>query len=425
MTEFNDRVRDSIAVANLKQANAALDQLSAIDWEHQTRINLIHRLSSVGKDTLARLSTNRDLIAQNVLDSLQSPSQEFLDWINNIAATSTDDDSYRQEASNAADNLLLAASPLPGLRIRTTREVFERAAEQFDQDTQSTVNALSRQFAEISSELSDMSSRMEQTLTQFNEQATQLETRVSDQVTQAENSTNSLLEEARATRDSLLAQIAEATERLGREVTSIQEVFRDSQGERDEEFKSSQDKRNEEFHRRLDPTIANVEDFRDQARSMLEEVAGAGTAEHYVGHSQQQDKTANNWRWIGVGALLAMALASVWVFYESSRTAQDFSFAWLVARSGLLGSILILAAYALRQSSHHRRQAENMGRLANELQLLWPFMNRLPSEHREALLLEITPLYFRGEASDNTKANSHGVARRLIEKLPGIRVEGD
>ena len=141
--------------------------------------------------------------------------------------------------------------------------------------------------------------------------------------------------------------------------------------------------------------------------------------------ANNKNKTANIWRWIGVGALSVMALASVWVFYESSRTEQDFSFAWLIARSGLLGSILIFAAYALRQSSHHRRQAERMGRLANELQLLWPFMNQLPSEHREALLLKITPLYFRGEASDDAKSDSQGSARRLLEKLPGGRVEGD
>ncbi len=425
MTEFNDRVRDSVAVANLKQANATLAQLSAMDWEHQTRVDLINRLSSVGKDTLARLSTNRDFIAQHMLDNLENPSREFLNWINNIADTPMEDDSYWQEASNAADDLLLAASTLPSLRIRTTGEVFERATAQFDHEVQSSMSALSERLAEISSEMADTNNRIEQASTAFNEQIAQLEARASDQVAQAENSTNALLEEARATRDSLLGQIQGASERLQREVTGIQEVFRDSQSERDEEFKSSQDTRYEEFHQRLNPSIVDVEDFRDQARSMLEEVAGAGTAEHYVGHSQQQNKTANIWRWIGVSALFVMALASVWVFYESSRTAQDFSFAWLIARTGLLGSILIFAAYALRQSSHHRRQAENMGRLANELQLLWPFMNRLPSEHREALLLEITPLYFRGESSDDPRIDSQGLASRLLEKLGKARVEGD
>ena len=425
MTEFNNRVRDSEAVANLRLANATLSQLAAMDWEHQTRVDFIDRLTSVGNDTLARLSTNRDLITQETLNDLESPSQEFLSWVNSLPNTSMDDDSYWHEASNAADSLLMAASTLPALRIRTTSGVFERVAEQFDHEAQSTMNSLLDRFAEISSELADIGSRIEQTSTQFNEHIAQFEARASDQVAQVEHSTNSLMEEARVMRDSLLAQTTEATERLEREVTSIQEVFRDSQGERDEDFKSSQGKRDEEFHGRLDPTIAAVEGFRDQARSMLEEVAGAGTAEHYVGQSQKQNKIADIWRWIGVGALIVMVLASAWVFYEFSPTGMDISVTWLIARTGLLGPILILAAYALRQSGHHRRQAESMGRLANELQLLWPFMNQLPSEHREALLLQITPLYFRGESSDDARGDSDGPARRLLDRLPGARVEGD
>ena len=295
MTEFNNRVRDSVVVTNLRQANATLAELSAMDWEHQTRVDLIHRLSSVGKDTIARLSTNRELIAEQTLNNLSHLSQEFLNWVNNIAATSTDDDSYRYEASIAADNLLLTASSLPPLRIRTTNEIFERATEQFDHEMQSSVSALSNRIAEISAEFSDMSNRIDQNSTQFNERTAQLE-----------------------------ARLTEATERLEREVTSTQEVFRESQRERDEEFTSSQDERNKEFHSQLDPIVADVNNFRTQARSMLEEVAGAGTAEHYVGHSQEQNKAANIWRWIGVGALFVMALASVWVFYESSRTEQDF-----------------------------------------------------------------------------------------------------
>ena len=414
MTEFNNRVRDSAAVANLRQANDTLAQLSTMNWAHPTRVDLIHRLSIVGKDTLARLSSNRELITESTLNNLASSSQEFLNWIKNLASTSTDDDSYWHETNYAADNLLVAASTLPALRIRTTGEVFEKAAQQFDHEVQSSISTLSERMAEISSELSDIGSRIEQTSTQFNNQATRME-----------NSIKSLTEETHATRNSLRAQIADTSKRVEREFTSIHEVFRDSQRARDEEFRKSQAEKAMDFSRRLSPIVVDVEGLRDQARSMLEEVAGAGTAEHYVGHSQQQNKTANLWRWIGVGALFVMALASGWVFYESSRGEQDFSLAWLVARTGLLGSILIFAAYALRQSSHHRRQAESMGRLANELQLLWPFMNRLPSEHREALLLEITPLYFRGETHDDAKLERRGLARRILDKLGETRVEGD
>lgn len=120
-----------------------------------------------------------------------------------------------------------------------------------------------------------------------------------------------------------------------------------------------------------------------------------------------------------------MVLSSGWVFYEYSQTEQEFSVAWLIARTGLWGSMLIFAFYALRQSGKHRQQAENAGRLANELQLLWPFMNRLPSDHKEALLLEITPLYFKGQSSEDPKIEKQGPIRTLLDKLVKSKMEGE
>ena len=65
-------------------------------------------------------------------------------------------------------------------------------------------------------------------------------------------------------------------------------------------------------------------------------------------------------------------------FWQTGPAEEDFDVAWLVARTGLLGAILLFATYALRQSGQHRRREEETSRVANELQLLWPFISRLP-----------------------------------------------
>ena len=385
MTEFNNRVRDSAAVANLRQANDILAQLSTMNWAHPTRVDLIHRLSIVGKDTLARLSSNRELITESTLNNLASSSQEFLNWINNLASTSTDDDSYWHETNYAADNLLVAASTLPALRIRTTGEVFEKAAQQFDHEVQSSISTLSERMAEISSELSDIGSRIEQTSTQFNNQATRME-----------NSIKSLTEETHATRNSLRAQIADTSKRVEREFTSIHEVFRDSQRARDEEFRKSQAEKAMDFSRRLSPIVVDVEGLRDQARSMLEEVAGASSAEHYAKQRDAQKSSADRWRWIGLGALGTLVAVAAGIFVEAAIFNREFSVTWLVARSSVLAAVVLVATYALRQSSQHRRREEEIDRVANELALLWPFMSRLPDDDRKELMRGITPLYFKG-----------------------------
>ena len=91
---------------------------------------------------------------------------------------------------------------------------------------------------------------------------------------------------------------------------------------------------------------------------MLEEVAGASGAEHYAKLRDSQKENADIWRWIGVGALFILVVASSLILLDTRSTDIDFSTAWLVARSGFLFSLGIFAGYALRQSGQHRRREE-------------------------------------------------------------------
>ena len=426
MSEHTDHITHSDAVSNLRMCVELLRALPQMDWEIEETQDLITRLTAVTRNVLGRLTiADRNLVPSNAVDDLEGPSQRILEIVKSLKDSAPSVDINLPDADNQIDEILAAASALPVLPIRTTSEVLEKAAEQFDREASSARAAISAEVDSLRTEIADFHQSIQEATTDFNNNLAEFKELVDQRAA-----------EAQSTAESLLARIDGATERLQRDVTSIQETFRASQSRQSAEFEESQNQRitdftadqetrDREFHERLDSTIEDIERFRDEANKMLEEVAGASTAAHYVGHSQQQNKTADIWRWIGVGSLFAMALASVWVFYESSRTEQDFSFAWLIARTGLLGSILILGAYALRQSSNHRRQAENMGRLANELQLLWPFMNRLPSEHKEALLLEITPLYFRGQSSEDPRIDRQGLARKLLDKLGKARVEGE
>ena len=415
MSEHTDRIRDSGAVSNLRECDDLLRSLLQVNWKFEEDHELIDRLTAVTGNVLARLTiADRNLVPISAVDDLDYPSQMILGIVNSIKDSAPNVDIDLSNASSEIDALLAAASALPLVPIRTTSKVLEKAAKQFDREASSARAEISSEVDSLRTEIAGLRQEVNSTVEDCNRNVGELD----QQVTQG-------VADAQSTTESLNASINEATEQLQREVTSIHETFRASQSQRDAEFTEDQASREREFHERLDSTIENIKHLRDEANEMLEEVAGAGTAAHYVGHSQQQSSTADRWRRIGVGALFAMALASVWVFYVSSQTVQEFSVAWLIARTGLLGPILIFAAYALRQSSNHRRQAENMGRLANELQLLWPFMNRLPSEHKEALLLEITPLYFRGQSSDDPKVDKQGPIRELLDKLRKAKVEGD
>ena len=419
MSEFNDRVRDSLAVANLKQANALLDNLLGEEWEQQTQRDLISRLISVGKNTLGRLNANRDLIAQETIDNLTSASQEFFNAVN-LIASNPEEHSYWQHASQVADSLLISASSLPHLRIRTTGEVLERVAGQFDKEVKSSINVFLEDVAEVRSRIEEHSNQVEETSSQLKALLAQLETTANERVAEAQNEATALLEQTQRTSETLLSQVRDAATRIDRELTNMQQAFRKSQKERDEEFANSQNQQEESFHRQLDPTVEDVESFRDQARSMLEEVAGASTAEHYAQQRDTQYRAANLWRIVGVIALVLLVAAAGWIFFVAGTANQEFSVAWLAARTGLLASILVLATYALRQAGYHRRREQDMSRVSNELQILWPFMNRLPDEDRQALLRDITPLYFKGGISAQESDEKSGWRSGLRDSLPGI-----
>lgn len=404
MSEHTDRILHSGAVSNLRECVELLGTLSEVDWENEGTQDLIVRLTTITKSVLGRLTiADRNLVPINTVDDLDSHIQWILDTVRNLTESAPSLNIDLSAANSQIDGILTVASALPVVPIRTTSLVLERAAEQFDREASSARTAISAEVDSLRTVIAGFRQQIHSTVQQSNHK----------------------LAETQSTTESLNARISDATEQLQREVTSIQEVFRNSQNQRDTEFNEHQANRDREFHESLDSTIEDIKRFRDEANKMLEEVAGAGTAAHYVGHSKQQNKAANLWRWIGVGALLIMVFSSGWVFYEYSQTEQEFSVAWLIARTGLWGSMLIFAFYALRQSGKHRQQAENAGRLANELQLLWPFMNRLPSDHKEALLLEITPLYFKGQSSEDPKIEKQGPVRTLLDKLVKSKMEGE
>ena len=404
MSEHTDRIRDSGVVSNLRECVDSLRSLHQVEWEYEEDRELIDRLTTVTKSVFARLTiADRNLVPYSAIEELDDPSHSILGVVNTIRESAPNIDLDHSYTNSQIDTLLAATSALPVVPIRTTNEVMEKAASKFDKELSSAQAAMSAEVDSLRTLIASFRQQIHSTVQESNRK----------------------FAETQSTTESLNESISDATEQLQREVTSIQEVFRNSQNQRDTEFNETQANRDREFHESLDSTIEDIKRYRDEADKMLEEVAGAGTAAHYVGHSDKQNKTANIWRWIGVGALFILVVSSGLVFYEYSQTEQEFSVAWLIARTGLWGSLVIFAAYALRQSGKHRQQAENAGRLANELQLLWPFMNRLPSEHREALLLEITPLYFKGQSSEDPKVEKQGPVRKLIDRLWNAKVEGD
>ena len=408
MSEFDGRVMGRVAESNLKEISVLLKDMDTIEWDVAEASGLVSRLKSVVMNVIGRLSLSEPyLISGQVLAELESPTQDILHAVQELKNSAPSVNLHLPSTHQWTDELLRIASALPTVPVPTTDEALTKTVSRFHSEVQLLLKTFNEDVERVSSRADEIRNRLDNASNEFHSLVSHHEASVHERTTHAASTT-----------ENLIVRATETSERLERDVTGIQEVFRESQNDRDEEFKQSQNIRNAEFQDRLNPTLEDVESYRDQARGMLEEVAGASTAEHYAKHREKQETAANLWRVIGVSALFLLVLAGGWIFFEARSEGQNLGVVWLVARSGVLGPILILSTYALRQSGQHRRREEDISRVTNELQLLWPFMNRLPEEDRQTLLKDITPLYFKGGLTAQDSTEKIGLTNRLRDVLP-------
>ena len=415
MSQFVDRVRDSAVLANLRETEELLNELERRNWQHQTTKDFIDRLVTVVKHVLGRMTiVDRNLVTESSLNQLNQPSYNLLHYVDNLSGYADDQEPDIRNGSGWADQVLDAAYNLPVFPIRTTPEVIQRVADQFESEMQSKTALLEEQFGATASKAGGLRERIGQLEIRQEELADQFEQRVQQSVNRVET----------VSKDQLLRTQA-ATEQLERGVTSIEETFRNSQSRRDRSFQNSEAERNTEFREKLDANIAEIGGLTDQAREMLEEVAGAKTAQNYADLRQEQNAAANRWRRIGVGFLCLWFLLSVGVMFFFGPDLENVGVISLLWRVSVLSPFVVAGAYALRQSGHHRQREEDIARVANELITLWPIINRLPEADRQAILTELTPRYFKGGLSAHDPGDDVGLAGRLRDAIPSRPRRGE
>ena len=386
MNEYSGMPEKASALEALHNLATLLDEIGSPEWEVEETHALVSRFKEVVSNVHSRLRlAGTSSITVSWLQEIEGNAQNLISLAQSLRDSSPGLGIDLRDANSQLDELVNAAAPLPAIPLRTTRQVVERALRQFDEQVVAERGAISRLVDAIQAETADSRNELERAKSDSNDHLSNQRREIEAQVEQMGNSLNELA-----------GRTSEAVERLERDVTNNQEVFRQSQESREQAFLEAQAAHQEGFEGSTKSTLAELEGYRDQARDMLAEVGGAGSAEHYAKQRDTQRKNADFWRWIGIAAIGGLIGAAVWVYLDSASAGPDFSFNWLAGRTGLLGALVLLVTYALRQSGQHRRREEQIERVANELMLLWPFVNRLPDEDRLAVLLHVAPLYFKG-----------------------------
>lgn len=403
MTSILDRVRNSDAFSDLNKCKTILDELSGIDWDKQEVAEFVTRSNAVVEHLLGRLAiVDVYLVPLGSLDALHGQTQGLVRILEEMKNTQPRGPGNLDVVHRELDTILEHATALPSIPIGDPDDSLLQAAEQYHRSADQAKD-------EIAQAVSDAKHQFDKLAGQIAEKGSEFDSASAGHKANIEAAEAGFRNEMQQ----LVARTNAATERLGREVTSIQETFRQSQGTRSDEFQEAQATREQQFRDRVDSTVSDVESYRDQARSMLEEVAGAGTAEHYARQHSAQRHEADIWRKYSVFAFGAITLTGIALFVDFRLFETELSIAWVLARSPILLTVAAFTAFAVKQSANHRRREEEMARVSSELQLLWPFVNRLPENDRQALLREVSPQYFRGGLSthDDTRQGGRKLKR--------------
>ena len=409
MTPSFDEIQNSATVTQLKECKRILNDLGNVPWDSHEVRDYMHRADVVVADVYERLTiVDPHLIPRSVLQSLQYRTQEILSALQSAESSGAAVHLNISNVNAQLDQFITEAAVLPIIPVSTEGEALEKAAEQFSRTA-------TQAKKDIAKAIDDAKAQFEGITGQITEKGNEF-----DSVSAGHKSSfDARSADFEARMQELINRTNAATERIEREVTSIQETFRKSQGSRDEEFQQTRGSRDEEFHSRLDDTVAQVESFRDQARSVLRRLPGQARRCTIRTIGMHKERRPDRWRWIGIGALILTFLAAVGIFVDSRSLGGELSLVWALARTGVLAVSGASAAYILRQSGQHRRREEEMSRVANELLLLGPFLNRLEDTDRQVLLKEITPLYFRGGLPAQNPARASGRVRTVLKSSKG------
>ena len=387
MSEFTDRIRDSIALSNLIVSINLAEELVNKKWDDGEINYFIRRAGTVCRNIKSRLTVvDRNLVPGNTVDQLQGPSREVLRILQELNGSEASVSRNAESDNQQIDGLLSTASALPVLPIRTTPEILQRAAEQYESDASAASKAFVAEVERLRSEMRAMEEQIQKTSSEQ-----------TDVVNELRESIKQRVDAVNETFGSLEARTNGAVEKLVQDVTSIQEEFSRSQNKRKEEFDKALGEQENVFEQQTKEKVEALKRYENQAREILEEVAGAKSAEQYAQQRDAQKLAADRWRRNGLIAVVMLAVAAIVVFSFTIIGDPEFAVSWVIARSVLFAPILLFATYALRQAGQHRRREEEMSRVSNELTLLWPFVNQLPDEDRKAIMLQITPLYFKEE----------------------------
>lgn len=425
MSNWETRLSESPLVADLNKTRDALTNLSPPPTYPDESEPIDRCLYCVDQILLQLVSADRRAISENTLGMLEQQSAELSSHASYFRESR--DQGHLKPLTGNVNSLLALSSQLPPLPWGEAKDVVQKSVETLRDSSdklRSQVRVFSTrwntQVGEIQKKLAMASQDGERTIESLKAAADQriseLQRSTADQTHQFEQTTTRMQTQINANIQRIDSSISALNDRYITFQENQAQQFSESQNLRQTAFDELVKKQNQQSTNTNDALqtagqdlINYLSETAENAASILGVTAASVTSEAYLNEAKEQKNQANFWRWIGIGSLLGTIIVGVstllWLNPETgSSTSRVVSF--YVGRTAIVGAVVALAGFAIRESGQHRSRERENKRLANQLSTFRPFLSELDEEDRNRLVQEASSRYFPGYGADGLSSSS-------------------
>lgn len=335
------------------------------------------------------------LVEPQGLVDLQSHLQGILNALNTYASDPERQRNYLQAAASNVPNVLsVGRSYFPWAQPDEAARAVKAAATRYKNSLDSEVERLIERIDDLEAQLAqakESRATAEQAAqTRLAELAQTVEARGADVDAIAERaealttSQEVSYQKEAQTRDTKfqewLKQLEDAEKARVAEAAIAEEERLAAVGEADEAARKARDEEAKAL-------IAALEDYRDQAKALVDTTSRHAVAGEYESWAARQAKAAIMW----TIAAVVIGLGTVAGLVVAIGSASDDSLQFTLYKTSISIIGLIIAGYAARQASEHRREERTAKRLALDLAALGPFLEHVEDAEplRQAVAMRV------------------------------------
>ena len=173
----------------------------------------------------------------------------------------------------------------------------------------------------------------------------------------------------------------------------------------------------DEFRKSAEGEVTKLSSLEDEARKIVQIIGNIGVTGNYQNRAGSEESQANIWRIItlilfGVG--IALVIANL-ILNFNGQIGLDL----LLVRFAIAVSIALPAFYTARESARHRSNADRAKQTELELASLGPYLQTLPTDSKDQVIVELSKLYFGRATTDHT-VDSPVDIQKMVETISKI-----